>query len=114
MPRPRPPYLQRHTNRHGKTVWYVWVRPNPRVRIRGVYGTPEFTAAYQAALKGSAVEVSDPGVPAGTLSWLLARYRETNAWRDLSMATRRQRENIFVHVIETWGGSRLPLSTAGA
>lgn len=103
MPHPRPPYLQRHTNRHGKTVWYVWVRPNPRVRIRGEYGTPEFTAAYQAALQGNAVEVSDPGVPAGTLSWLLARYRETNAWRDLSMATRRQRENIFVHVIETSG-----------
>jgi integrase len=103
MPRPRPPYLQRHTNRHGKAVWYVWVRPNPRVRIRGEYGTPEFTAAYEAALQGKAVEASDAGMPAGTLSWLLARYRETNAWRDLSMATRRQRENIFLHVMETSG-----------
>src|SRR5665647_1213226 len=103
MPRPRPPYLQRQTNRHGKAVWYVRIRPNPRVRIRGEYGTPEFTAAYQAALKGKTVEVPDAKVPAGSLSWLLARYRETNAWRDLSMAMRRQRENIFLHVLEASG-----------
>ena len=103
MPRPRPPYLQRHVTRHGKAVWYVWVRPNPRIRIRGEYGTPEFTVAYQAALQGKAVEAHDARIPAGTLSWLLARYRETAAWRDLSKATRRQRENIFLHVVKTSG-----------
>ena len=32
---------------------------------------------------------------AGTLAWLIARYRETSAWAALSAATRRQRENIF-------------------
>ena len=103
MPRPRPPYLQRQTNRHGKAVWYVRIRPNPRVRVRGEYGSPEFTAAYQAALEGKPIEAPEAGNPAGTLSWLLARYRETNAWRDLSMATRRQRENIFLHIIEKSG-----------
>jgi len=36
----------------------------------------------------------------GTLAWLLERYRETTAWSSLSLATRRQRENIFVHVLE--------------
>jgi len=103
MPRPRPPYLHRQTDRHGNTAWYVRIRPNPRIRIRGLFGSPEFTAAYQAALRGNAVEATDTAIPAGTLSWLLARYRETNAWRDLSMATRRQRENIFLHVLETSG-----------
>jgi integrase len=34
---------------------------------------------------------------------LIARYRETTAWTDLSLATRRQRENIFRHVIESAG-----------
>jgi site-specific recombinase XerD len=34
---------------------------------------------------------------------LLARYRETTAWSELSPATRRSRENIFAHVIETAG-----------
>jgi integrase len=31
------------------------------------------------------------------------RYRETTAWSELSPATRRSRENIFAHVIETAG-----------
>jgi integrase len=34
---------------------------------------------------------------------LLARYRETSAWTDLSKGTRRQRDNIFAGVIETAG-----------
>ena len=34
---------------------------------------------------------------------LFARYRETTAWMALSAATRRQRENIFLHVLETAG-----------
>jgi integrase len=33
----------------------------------------------------------------------IARYRETTAWMALSPATRRQRENIFLHVLETAG-----------
>jgi integrase len=31
------------------------------------------------------------------------RYRETTAWTDLSLASRRQRENIFEHVVEAAG-----------
>jgi hypothetical protein len=34
---------------------------------------------------------------------LLARYRETTSWSELSEATRRQRENIFAGVIATAG-----------
>jgi integrase len=39
----------------------------------------------------------------GSLAWLVERYRETSAWTDLSLATRRQRENILHHVLETAG-----------
>lgn len=39
----------------------------------------------------------------GSLTWLIARYRETTAWSDLSLATRRQRENIFLHVLQSAG-----------
>jgi integrase len=34
---------------------------------------------------------------------LIARYRDSGAWARLSPATRRQRENIFLHIIETAG-----------
>jgi integrase len=37
------------------------------------------------------------------LAWLIERYRETTAWTDLSLATRRNRENHFRRAIETAG-----------
>jgi integrase len=48
-----------------------------------------------------------PGPHEGTLAWLIERYRETTAWSYLSAATRRQRENIFAHVLETAGSEPL-------
>jgi integrase len=103
MPRPRPPHLHRQVTRHGKTVWYVRVGKGPRVRIRAEFGTPEFDSEYQAAVSG-ALRPRIKGAPsAGTLAWLIARYRETTSWAALSAATRRQRENIFLRVIETAG-----------
>jgi integrase len=102
MPRPRPPHLHRETTRHGKSVWYIRVGKGPRIRIRAEYGTPEFDAEYQAALSGTArPRKNSPAT--GTLAWLVARYRETAAWSELSVATRQQRENIFAHVIATAG-----------
>jgi integrase len=43
---------------------------------------------------------------AGSLAWLVERYRETSAWTDLSLATRRQRENILRHVLEKAGNQQ--------
>lgn len=103
MPHPRPPHLHRQTTRHGKTAWYVRVNHGPRIRIRAAYGTPTFEAEYRAALQGECPAPAGK-YHDGTLGWLLARYRETSAWRDLSMATRRQRENIFKGIIEKAGG----------
>ena len=62
MPRPRPPFLSRELSRHGRAVWYVR-RNGKRIRHRAEYGTPEFTAEYQAALAAHqpATEVRDNG-----------------------------------------------------
>jgi len=101
VPRPRPPYLHRETTRHGKTVWYVRVDKGPRFRIRAQFGAPEFDAEYQAAVSGQPQRPR--GTAVGTLPWLIERYRETTAWTDLSLATRRYRENIFQRVLQTAG-----------
>ena len=102
MPRPRPPHLQREVTRHGKPTWYVRIGKGPRVRIRADFGTPEFDTEYQAAITGNPRPAK--GAPAaGSLAWLIGRYRETTSWSGLSAATRRQRENIFVQAIETAG-----------
>jgi len=93
MPRPRPPHLRHETTRHGKRVWYVRIGSR-RIRLRADYGTDEFWSQYHAAVNGEAPQ-SNGNASAGSLAWLIARYREVPAWTSLSLATRRQRENIF-------------------
>jgi integrase len=110
MPRPRPPHLHRQVSRHGKTAWYVRIGKGPRIRMRAAFGTPEFDAEYQAAIADlSAREASkDDRASTGSLAWLVGRYREEGDWRNLSLATRRQRENILKHVLDSAG--RQPLA----
>lgn len=104
MPRPRPPGLQREKTRHGKFVWYVRVGKGARIRINEEYGTEAFEEAYRAAIGGEApAKRGKTKARVGTLQWLYDRYRETAQWRDLSVATRRQRENIFKHVMDAAG-----------
>ena len=102
MPRPRPPHLHRETTRHKRPVWYVRVGKGPRIRIRADYGTPEFDAQYQAAINGE-VKSRRQHATAGSLQWLIERFRETPAWLSLSPATRKKRENIFRQIIESAG-----------
>jgi integrase len=115
MPRPRPPYLHRVITRHGKAVWYVrlGVGQRKRMRLRSEFGTEDFRLEYEAALSGA--PRSAVGAPAsGTLAWLIERYREVGAWTSLSLATRRQRENIFKHVLRSAGDERVASITSAA
>jgi hypothetical protein len=101
MPRPRPPYLSREVTRHGKSVWYVRV-DGKRSRLRAEYGTTEFEAQYRAALANR--QKREGGIAgAGSLAWLIERYRETTAWNSLSPATRRKRERFFRQVCNSAG-----------
>lgn len=103
MPRPRLPYLNRQITRHGQTVWYVRVGKGPRTRLRAAYGTPEFRAEYDAAISGE--RPHSPRAPSvASLQWLWDSYRQTGAWSILAPATRRQRENIMLHVLKDAGG----------
>ena len=100
MPRPRPPYLSREITRHGNPVWYVR-RGGRRIRLRADFGTPEFDAEYQAACSGIRPQKAEE--VAGTLGWLITRYRETDAWQSLSLATRQRRESILKQVLAASG-----------
>ena len=100
--RRRPPYLLKETNRHGRTVWYVRKGDGPRVRIRGDYGSAEFVEAYEAAVNGRS-QPQQAAASAGSLEWLITRYRETGAWQSLAASTRKGRERIFLQTIEAAG-----------
>lgn len=113
MPRPRPPHLQKHRTRHGKVLWYVRIGKGPREPLKAPYGSPEFIASYHAAVaKLTATEPAKTG--SGTLRWLWAQYRQSGAWVNLSLATRRQRENIMRGVLEKVGDELLSAFTRKA
>lgn len=101
MPRPRPPHLHRQRTRHGKHVWYVRKGKGPRYRLRSEFGSDAFHAEYQAALDGKVLKRGQ--AMAGSLQWLWDQYRKSGDWTVLSAATRRQRENIMLHVLKLAG-----------
>jgi len=106
MPRPRPPHLHKQTTRHGKTVFYVRVGKGKRIRIRADFGTDAFKTEYEAAIAGKETKPSGKASH-GSLEWLWMLYRQTDAWTSLSMATRRQRENIMLGALKTGGNQPL-------
>jgi integrase len=59
------------------------------------------------ALRAGSQRQPDRSIKIGSLAWLVDRYRETGAWTGLSLATRRQRENIFKHVLKSAGSQPL-------
>lgn len=69
--------------------------------MRSEFGTPEFNLEYQDAITGKIKPKDGPAT--GTLAWYAARYRESSVWLALSMATRRQRENILQQILKTAG-----------
>jgi hypothetical protein len=101
MPRPRKPHLHREKNRHGQHVWYVRRGKGPRYRLRSEFGSDEFNAEYDAAIQGK--RLRGGGATAGSLRWLWDAYRKTDAWKALSSATRKQRENIMLHALKISG-----------
>lgn len=100
MPRPRPPHLQLERKR-GRSVWYVRKGKGPRYRLRAAYGSDAFQIEYEDAIAGRKAQRGQ--AVAGTLQWLWDAYRKSTAWTALALATRRQRENIMLHVIKLAG-----------
>jgi integrase len=116
MPRPRPRYLHLSLTRHGKRVWYVRVGARgKKIRIRGDYRSPEFDAAYQAAISADGARPPKPVTASGgTLAWLWMLYCQTGAWSTLKPPTRKQRENIMRHVLKSAGDKPLSAITKTA
>jgi integrase len=116
MPKPRPPHLRHETTRHGATVWYVRIDDGARIRIWADYGTARFWSEYHAAVAGSPLPKAGERRVTGkdTVGWLIARYKESAVWAILAPATRRQRENVLLKVIESAGSDPIEALTKAA
>lgn len=106
MPKRQLPYLNRQPGRHdnGKVYYYVRVRRGPRIPIAGEYGTPEFLAAYYAAIGGKGATPAAPTrASKGTLRWLIDNYKRSSDWAGVEPATRKQRDHFFQQMIKKSG-----------
>lgn len=96
---PRKPYLSHEKTRHGRFVWY-FKRGGKRVRLPDPYGSPDFNAAYEAALSGLEIAPQPRKPKSGSLKWLVGKYKESAAFASLAPSTRTARDNILKQVLE--------------
>lgn len=101
MPRKLPPFAYSERSRHGKIVFYFRKGKGKRVRLPDI-SDPRFEEEYHIALSAEAPQ-KRVAAGVGSLSWLIKRYRESSAYRALSPATIKQRDNIFKGVIAKAG-----------
>jgi integrase len=116
MPR-KLPYLNRQPGRHGngRVYWYVRVGKGPRIPIPGELGTDEFLKAYRAALATGRGSSAPPSrASRGTLRWAVDLWKRSSDWSSTSPATRKQRDNILLHVLEKSGDRGLEEIDQGA
>ncbi|MFC3227383.1 tyrosine-type recombinase/integrase [Marinibaculum pumilum] len=101
-------YLLPDIDRHGNPRLYVRVPGRKRVRIRETPGTPEFLAAYQAAIAGTAGTADarpaqKPPAAPQTLRWLVERYLQSTDFLQLGERTRYVRRGILDRITEAKG-----------
>lgn len=105
MPRRRRLFERKETTRHGKTVWYFRRPGGKRVRLPGIYGSPEYLAGYAKALAGIAVDT--PVVAEkGTLAWLVGRYKESGHFASLAPTSQMARDYILKGACKDAGGKQ--------
>jgi integrase len=106
MPKRLPLHVVQERSRHGRRKLFFRIDKGPRIRLPDDPNSPEFKAAYAAALIGAPVlAVRSPEAPTQSLRWLVDRYKESAAWKGYSDATRRQQENFFLGAIKRSGNT---------
>ncbi len=102
MPRKLPPFVYRERTRHGRYVYYFRRGKGLRVRLPDL-GSPDFSEAYLAALHSAKLPERRVTDRAGSLAWLVARYKHSAHFSSLKPSTRRMRDNILKSVVATAG-----------
>lgn len=88
-------YLVRDVDRYGKVRWYVRRPGEAKVLLTETPGTPEFEAAYHAAL---ASRPKPKASDAGSLGWLARLYLGSSDYLALDPSTRRWRRRALENI----------------
>ena len=82
------PGVTRVEDRHKRVRWR-FRRGGVDTYLPGAYGSAEFRAAHEAAVKGAKAPAGSPA-PHGTVSWLIAQYLGSLRFKNLSRTRMRQ------------------------
>jgi integrase len=91
-------YVVEDRDRHGNLRLYYRKVGQPKVRLRGPMGSPEFWQDYQAAVKNPKPKPK-PGAPTGldrtSMWWLIADYYASADFQRLDQSTRKTRRKVL-------------------
>src|SRR6516162_5381983 len=102
-------FIQAFVDRHGKPRWYFRRRHHKRIPLPGLPGSPDFMAAYEAAIAGAAQPaIGGKHIKPGTIDDLVARYFASAAFVGLpSEATRATYRGIVENIRREHGPKRV-------
>lgn len=96
VPSIRVKYVVEDTDRHGNVRLHLRRPGQPKLRLPGPLGSPEFWAAYHEALAAPTVQRPKGGAPLpGSMRWLILEYYKTPEFKMLDPKTRRVRTAAF-------------------
>ena len=89
MMRKPPRFTHGYVDRHGRPRWYLRRRGWPNFPLPGLPWSPEFMAAYEAALNGQErrVEIGASRTKAGSVSALIVKFYRSAEWAGLASST---------------------------
>src|SRR5262245_56433801 len=92
----RPPrFVQAFMDRHGKPRWYLRCRGFKRVPLPGLPWSPQFMAAYEAALASKPFEHANKRVKPGTMRALAVSYYNSFSFLQMKASTQSVYRNII-------------------
>jgi integrase len=103
-------YLIEDIDRHGSVRRYVRLAGRSKVRIRGVPGSEDFMAAYQAAIAGEIAEPRQaPEARKGSFRHLCVGYYKSDKFETLDPATRAWQRRALDRIAIKHGGKPVVL-----
>ena len=105
-------YVVEDVDRHGNVRLYLRKPGQPKVRLRGPIGTPEFWADYQAAMASPAPQPKQkPGALArDSMRWLVAEYYKSAMFKELDPKTQATRRGILERFCANEGDGEKPFA----